>query len=95
MTWSKESRHSRGYGRHWEALRKQVLDAEPLCRACQAKGRVTLAREVDHIKPKAKGGDDDLGNLQPLCRPCHRAKSDADAGRRPQVRIGIDGWPVE
>jgi len=95
MVWGRESRHARGYGSSWDALRKQVLEDEPLCRMCTAKGRVKLAVDVDHIKPKAKGGDDDLGNLQPLCKPCHKAKSAADAGRRPKQRIGVDGWPIE
>ena len=32
--------------------------------------------EVDHIKPVAKGGSDDLGNLQPLYWETNRDKSD-------------------
>lgn len=32
--------------------------------------------EVDHIKPIAEGGGDDLGNLQPLQWENNRAKSD-------------------
>lgn len=31
--------------------------------------------EVDHIRPWSQGGSDQLWNLQPLCRPCNRAKS--------------------
>lgn len=30
--------------------------------------------EVDHIRPWSQGGTDDIYNLQPLCRPCNRAK---------------------
>lgn len=32
--------------------------------------------EVDHIKPKVKGGTDDLNNLQPLYRENIRDKAD-------------------
>lgn len=33
-----------------------------------------LKMEVDHIKPWSAGGGDELYNLQPLCKPCNRAK---------------------
>lgn len=32
--------------------------------------------EIDHIKPVAKGGGDELGNLQPLFWETNREKSD-------------------
>lgn len=32
--------------------------------------------EIDHVKPKAKGGSDDLRNLQPLHPDANREKSD-------------------
>lgn len=31
--------------------------------------------EVDHIRAWSQGGSDELYNLQPLCRPCNRSKS--------------------
>ena len=30
---------------------------------------------VDHILPKSAGGNGELGNLQILCRPCHKIKT--------------------
>lgn len=33
--------------------------------------------EIDHIKPKAKGGTDDLNNLQPMQWENNRYKADA------------------
>lgn len=96
-TWDHDgkSRHERGYGTAWDKLRAQVLTAEPLCRSClNEHGRATAATQVDHIKPKADGGTDDIDNLQPLCRPCHDRKSALDRGHRPPVSYGLDGWPI-
>lgn len=31
--------------------------------------------EVDHIRAWSQGGSDALWNLQPLCKPCNRSKS--------------------
>lgn len=36
-----------------------------------------LKMEVDHVVPWSRGGVDSLHNLQPLCRPCNRAKSNS------------------
>lgn len=74
----------RGYGREWRKLREIVLAREPLCRACRSRGHVTAAAEVDHITPKALGGTDAETNLQPLCAPCHRAKT-AEDNRRMRI----------
>lgn len=38
--------------------------------------RKGLGWEIDHIKPVAHGGADDLGNLQPLQWENNRGKSD-------------------
>jgi len=96
MAWSRTSRHARGYGHQWDKLRTRILARDKhLCQACKRRGTVTAANHVDHIMPKAKGGTDDEGNLQSLCKPCHDAKSVVDAGGRPRVEIGDDGWPVE
>lgn len=62
----------------WRRLRKAVLRAEPLCRAC----KVELAVEVDHIVPVAEGGAElDRDNVQPLCADCHERKTRAEAKR--------------
>ena len=76
------SRHERGYGSEWDKKREGVLLRDcGLCQACARQHRVTLAREVDHIVPKAEGGTDDDTNLEALCRPCHAAKTLTEAKR--------------
>jgi 5-methylcytosine-specific restriction enzyme A len=103
MSWRHTgSRHERGYGSAWERIRIVALRRDSyLCQPCLAKGRPTTATQVDHIKPKAKGGTDDIGNLQSVCRECHNAKTAHEAaeaqGRRyrPRPRIGADGWPID
>jgi 5-methylcytosine-specific restriction protein A len=39
--------------------------------------------DVDHIKPLALGGEDVEGNVQPLCKRCHKTKTALDFGKRP------------
>ena len=100
MAWSKQSRHERGYGSRWDKLRQVVLARDMhLCQLCLAEGRPTPARQVDHIIPKAKGGTDDLTNLQGICPEHHRAKTERETaeaqGRGVKRQIGADGWPIE
>jgi 5-methylcytosine-specific restriction protein A len=68
----------RGYGASWRGTRLAVLQDEPLCRHCAAKGRAQLAVTVDHKVPKALGGGDERANLQPLCERCNTIKTIAD-----------------
>ena len=88
--------HERGYGAAWKKHRAFILRRDcGLCQVCAGKKRLTLATQVDHIIPKAKGGTDDEENLQSICPDCHRDKSAADRGHRVKPTIGLDGWPVE
>jgi 5-methylcytosine-specific restriction protein A len=92
----RKSRHERGYGVAWDKLREQVMRRDlRLCQPCLRKDRVTAAHAVDHIKPKAKGGTDELTNLEAICRPCHLDKTLRDAGRRVKRPIGVDGYPID
>lgn len=79
---SRGTRHQRGYGAAWDALRKVVMQRDAgLCQPCRGDERVTLATMVDHIKPRAEGGTDDLDNLQAICRECHSRKTDVEKNR--------------
>lgn len=70
------SRQSRGYGSAWDKLRLVILRRDGgLCVPCRAKGKVTPGNIVDHIVPKHQGGDDQLENLQVICKACHTVKT--------------------
>jgi 5-methylcytosine-specific restriction enzyme A len=80
----------------WDRLRKTVMMRDQhLCQTCWRHGRVTAAHAVDHIKPKAQGGTDDLENLEAICRACHLDKTLRENGRRRRRTIGLDGFPVD
>lgn len=51
---------------------------EGRCRSCGA----TTELQFDHIIPVAKGGSNNSENLQILCGPCNRSKSDGLTTRR-------------
>lgn len=83
MAWPTTSRHERGYGKAWDKLRARILARDrQLCQPCRAAGRVTVAKQVDHKTPKAKGGTDEPQNLQAICKPCHDEKTLTDEGKR-------------
>jgi 5-methylcytosine-specific restriction protein A len=73
----------RGYDTAWRGWRLAILQREPLCRHCRAKGLVVPATEVDHIRPKQDGGAESWENLQPLCKACHARKTLGETRGRP------------
>ena len=62
-------------GRPWRRLRDAVLARDNY--TCQHCKRVCLPENLcaDHIINKARGGGDDLSNLQTLCTDCHKVKT--------------------
>jgi 5-methylcytosine-specific restriction protein A len=83
--WVKRSIKESGRGgRPWRRLRDRVIARDNgLCQPCLKVGLVTPFSEVDHIIPKAQGGDDSESNLQCICSDCHKAKTHKEslAGR--------------
>lgn len=78
--WEGGNTTQRGYGHAWRKIREQALQRDSYqCQHCLRQGRYIQATDVDHIKEKSKGGTDDLGNLQSLCKRCH---ADKTAGKR-------------
>jgi 5-methylcytosine-specific restriction protein A len=59
----------RGYTYQWSLASKRYRAKHPLCRGCEAVGRVEIATVVDHVIPHK--GDErlfcDEGNWQPSC----------------------------
>lgn len=65
-------------GSAWMAIRARILSRDcGLCQVCKLAGRLTLARDVDHVRELADGGTDADANLQSICGPCHEAKTEA------------------
>lgn len=53
------------------------------CAHCAKKlGQCGEAIEFDHIQALILGGENREANLQALCRPCHRAKTDGDVAQK-------------
>lgn len=48
-----------------------ILNRDPICMVCQQ----APSTAVDHITPKARGGDDADTNLQGICSRCHQTKT--------------------
>lgn len=72
------------------------MRAEPLCRTCAARGLTAGASELDHIIPLHAPGGLRLfweeSNLQPICKKCHKVKSDKEMRRTP--RTGKDPFDI-
>ncbi len=65
---------SRGVG---SELRRMILVRDNYrCQNPDCTSEPGVALEVDHIMPRAKGGTHDPSNLEVLCQPCNRHKSD-------------------
>lgn len=88
--WSDKTSTQRGYGYRWQKLRAQVLKRDKhLCIPCKKQGKLTLAKEVDHIVEKANGGTDEMSNLQAICTPCHKDKTN----NRKERGCDVNGMP--
>jgi len=75
-------RRGRVNNKSWSLKRERVLERDGwVCRGCgirvvSIEDPVPHQAHIDHIIPKAMGGDDHLSNLQVLCRGCNMDKAD-------------------
>ena len=62
-----------------ETIRYDVLVRDGRkCLLCGRMPKDGIRLEVDHILPRSKGGSNSMDNLQTLCAPCNRGKSNRD-----------------
>ena len=78
-------------GLNWERIREDKLYANPLCEVCYKLGLTNGAVEIDHIVPVSLGGNNDIANLQSICRECHEKKTARENAYR--LPVNADGYP--
>jgi 5-methylcytosine-specific restriction protein A len=63
----------------WRKFRKWFLTMHPLCGDCEKEGRVTVATQVHHVKPRKEFPDltFDEDNCIGLCAGCHTRRTRA------------------
>ncbi|MEM6934116.1 MAG: HNH endonuclease signature motif containing protein [Pseudomonadota bacterium] len=76
-------------------LAKRLAEFDGKCAHCGVRVGGPAGLEWDHIVALEIGGEDEIENLQPLCRGCHKAKTRQDiavirkAERQRQRSAGI------
>lgn len=83
----------------WQRLRQAKLSTQPICEACERRGRTVLARHVDHIVEISMGGPafPPLDGLMSMCVSCHTIKTNAvKSGKGAKFRgCDVDGNPLD
>jgi 5-methylcytosine-specific restriction endonuclease McrA len=83
--------------KEWQRLRYHQLRANPVCKYCEAQGRVELATIVDHIKPHK--GDEELffdpDNLQSLCKTHHDSTKQREEHHGSAIGGDKKGYPLD
>jgi len=56
----------------------RLLEFDGKCADCGCKVGGSAGLDWDHVIPLELHGDDEIENLQPLCKVCHKAKTAGD-----------------
>lgn len=94
MSWHTSDRHSR-LPDDWPKLRAQVRKrAGNRCEWVLDDGTrcPTNGTDCDHVTP---GDDHSLGNLQWLCHPHHKVKTNQDNARAKALRLALRARPTD
>lgn len=62
-----------------------VSKQEMKCNKCNKEDKKKL--QIDHIKPLASGGSNDISNLQALCASCHKIKTQEEKENGEYIKI--------
>lgn len=93
-TWHKECVNEYRF-LYWPSVQRRVVARRDnyKCASCGVNCRG--AWDLDHIKPLWESNGDpsfwQLGNMQTLCRPCHKTKTSQEATRRAEIRKAEKG----
>lgn len=71
--WEKYAPIERMTRHQWMVNRQRMIEESPYCVYC---GDASGPFDIDHITPRAKGGDDSSFNLAVSCQKCNRSKKD-------------------
>ena len=85
-SWSSYGANTFNYqSKEWKQTRAEVINEQPICVSCKAKGLTRLTKVIDHIIPvqEYKGNPLDKSNLQGLCKEC----DDIKRGLEVQARL--------
>jgi len=79
--WHHAAPTARVRGRRLQRMRSALFAEQPLCVACRAEGRTTVATIRDHIVPLEEGGADIESNCQALCQEHSDIKTARESAR--------------
>lgn len=80
----------------WQKIRNAHITEHPTCVMCEAQGKVTLARVVDHIYPH-KGDEAKFysGPFQSLCYAHHNSTKQKMEKREIEIGGDANGQPLD